>query len=198
MTAKRRQSLVAERESTTEGRVAMAGARAAVQTVTLLNQALETSGRNQSELAALLGVTGGRVSQVVNGDGNLRVSTIARFLRAAGYRLKLTAEPADAGVAPLAQPAPRRPSSRPAAPRFAAVYTATSVTGEGVGPEPIIQLSASHPSRILDRSMTCSLVVDMETGVVERSSVQSPARDRSPSASAPAGQTSVPQPVHHG
>ncbi|WP_421740691.1 helix-turn-helix domain-containing protein [Cellulomonas sp.] len=171
MTASRRQSLVEERESTPEGRLAMAGARAAVSTVTLINRALDSSGLNQAELATVLEVTPGRVSQVVNGDGNLRVSTIARFLRAAGYRLKLTAEPADAGVAPLREPVSRRPQAKPAAPRYAALYTVTTVTDQGVGPEPVVQLSRSHPGQILDRPANYSVVLDMETGLVERPTV---------------------------
>lgn len=175
MTASRRQTLVEARESTPEGRLAMAGARAAVDTVTLINQALDSSGLNQAELATLLDVTPGRVSQVVNGDGNLRVSTIARFLRAAGYRLKLTAEPADAGVAPLREPGSRRPTSKPAL-RYAAVYSATSVTDEGVGPERVIQLSKSHPSQLLDRPATYSFVLDFETGTVEKPTVSHPAQ----------------------
>jgi len=186
MTASRRQSLVEERDSTREGRLAMAGARAAVSTVTLINQALDTSGLNRAELAAILEVTPGRVSQVLNGDGNLRVSTIARFLRAAGYRLKLTAEPADAGIAPLREPASRRPKPKAAAPRYAALYTVTTVTDGGVGPEPVVQLSRSHPARILDRPVNYFVVLDMDTGVVEHLTVHE------------AAPVAVPVPVSHG
>lgn len=167
MTASRSRTVVEERESTREGRLAMAGARAAVSTVTLINRAVETSGCTRADLAVLLGVTPGRVSQVLNGDGNLRVSTVARFLRAAGYRLKLTAEPVEAGVAPIRQPVARRPKPEAQGPRYAAFYTVTTVTDDGVGPEPVIQLSASHPSKILGRPTAYNFVLDMETGDIE-------------------------------
>ena len=173
MTASRRQTLVEARESTPEGRLAMAGARAAVGTVTLINQALEASGLNQAELATLLDVTPGRVSQVVNGDGNLRVSTIARFLRAAGYRLKLTAEPAEAGVAPLREPGSRRQQPRPAM-RYATIYSVTCVSDGGVGRDHVIQLSNAHPTLILEQSKTFSAVVDFEAGKVETPTVSHP------------------------
>jgi transcriptional regulator with XRE-family HTH domain len=168
MTADRRQTLVEERESTPEGRLAMAGARAAVGTVTLINRALDTSGLTQAHLAEILGVTPGRVSQVVNGDGNLRVSTIARFLRAAGYRLKLTAEPAEPGVAALREPESRRPQARHTM-SYAAVYYATSVAEGGVGREPVIQFSRTHPSQILEMQPKYSVVLDLKRGTIEHS-----------------------------
>ena len=46
-------------------------------------------GVSQQDLADKLGVTAGRVSQVLNGDGNLHVATVGRYLRALGYELGL-------------------------------------------------------------------------------------------------------------
>jgi len=52
---------------------------------------------DQKELASKIGVSEGRVSQVLNGDGNLRTAAIARYLRALGYKATLSAQPVEAG-----------------------------------------------------------------------------------------------------
>lgn len=70
-----------------------AAARAAVSAVSLINTTFDNGPReSQLELAKALGITEGRVSQVLNGDGNIRVSTLARFLKANGFDLLLQAE----------------------------------------------------------------------------------------------------------
>jgi len=91
---KSRRSLAHELEETRP--LDSAAADAAIDAVVLMNRTVEDSGLRNSDLAAALGVTNGRVSQILNGDGNVRVSTLARVLRAAGVRLKLEAEPCDA------------------------------------------------------------------------------------------------------
>lgn len=45
---------------------------------------------DQKNLAEILGVSPGRVSQVLNGDGNIHVGTLAKYMRALGYRVRLT------------------------------------------------------------------------------------------------------------
>ncbi|MFZ1382625.1 MAG: helix-turn-helix transcriptional regulator [Scrofimicrobium sp.] len=70
-------------------------ARATIRAVSLLQEALSASGRTQHELAKELGVSDGRVSQVLKGDGNIYVTTLARYLRAMGYELDLAASAAD-------------------------------------------------------------------------------------------------------
>ena len=167
MTASRRRSLVEERESTLEGRLSMAAARSAVAAVALINRAVDVSGLTQDALSRDLGVTPGRVSQVVNGDGNLRVSTLARFLRAAGYRLRFVAEPADAGIDPLPEPARSRRPAGERTFRYVAVRTVTTLTDEGVGPERVLQVSVSHPKTILEHGGTYELIVDVQTGHIE-------------------------------
>lgn len=67
-------------------------ARATNRVVGLLHEALEASGLSQRDLAAALDVSEGRVSQVVGGDGNVYLSTLARYLRAMGYELLVQAE----------------------------------------------------------------------------------------------------------
>lgn len=63
--------------------------------VMLINQAFAEGGRTQKELAELLGVSEGRVSQILNGDGNLRVATLARYLSALGFSLRMEADSTD-------------------------------------------------------------------------------------------------------
>lgn len=55
----------------------------------------------RADVAARLGVTRGRVSQVLAGRGDPSVSTLARYLRVLGYELKLEALPVEPGVPPL-------------------------------------------------------------------------------------------------
>jgi len=103
-------TLIEQEESTQEGKLDMAAARLAVQVSTLLNRAVESSGVSQRELAAKLGVTEGRVSQVLCGNGNVQIATAARFLRALGYQSRLIAMPCDEGVPEI--PAPRQGKRR--------------------------------------------------------------------------------------
>ena len=67
-----------------------AAARAAVSAVGLMNDAYAMSSmETRRELAEAVGVSEGRISQLLNGDGNVRVSTLARVLKASGFDLKL-------------------------------------------------------------------------------------------------------------
>jgi transcriptional regulator with XRE-family HTH domain len=83
-------------------------ARAAVDAVAMMNRARETVGLPQRELAARLGVGESRVSQILNGDGNVRMATLGRVLRALGYRLTLVVEPVGEDTPVI----PRRPGRR--------------------------------------------------------------------------------------
>jgi transcriptional regulator with XRE-family HTH domain len=84
-------SLYAEEMSTPAGRRSLVAARAAAQVMNLLELAKAQSGMAQKDLAEALGVTEGRVSQVMTGDGNVHVATMARFLDAMGVKLTLSA-----------------------------------------------------------------------------------------------------------
>lgn len=94
-------SLVELEESTDEGKREMSAARAEVRVSNLLRKAFRLTRKSQRQLAEKLGVTEGRVSQVLNSDGNLRITTIARYLRVMGYELQLEAVPAEEGVPDL-------------------------------------------------------------------------------------------------
>jgi len=91
----------------------LAAADLAGQVIRMLQDALDLSDLDQKKLAKKLGVTPGRVSQVMNSDGNVRIAAVARYLRALGYEPHLTATPVEQGAPPLplrSQRPPRRPS----------------------------------------------------------------------------------------
>lgn len=105
---------LAELESKTpEGARELAAAELMVRASTLLSKAFEQSGLTQRQLAESLGVTESRVSQILHGDGNVRLSTLARYLRATGYLARIEADPAEANVQPLKRRAPRRRGRTP-------------------------------------------------------------------------------------
>jgi len=101
-------TLVEREESDPSRNLELAAAEAQVRVAHLLRGALDRSRLSQKELAERVGVTEGRVSQVLNSDGNLRITTIARFLRALGYSFELAGKAADSEVQPLERPGPRR------------------------------------------------------------------------------------------
>ena len=69
----------------------------------LLQTALTKTGTSQKELADLLGIGESRVSQVLNGDGNIKLTTLARYLKALGYTVSLEAHPVNAGTSQLSR-----------------------------------------------------------------------------------------------
>lgn len=165
MTDDRRPSLIELREETREGRLGMAAARGTVGAVALLNRAFAASGINQHELAERACVTDGRVSQVLNGDGNVRVSTLARFLRALGYHLRLSAVRAEPDVELLPVPRRRRRERVREQFRFVSVAACDYIGWDGVGSEMVVQVTRSHPSAL---GLKAETVLDLETGEVER------------------------------
>ena len=69
----------------------MASARGMVDGSALLVRVFEATGMTQRQLAKNAGVTEGRVSQILSGEENLRLSTVSRYLHAMGYQLTLSA-----------------------------------------------------------------------------------------------------------
>jgi transcriptional regulator with XRE-family HTH domain len=88
----REMSLIEREMSTPEGRRELAAAAGIADAADLLLECFEASGLTQERLAQLLGLTPGRVSQVLHGDGNVKVATLARFLSAMGRELQLGAQ----------------------------------------------------------------------------------------------------------
>jgi transcriptional regulator with XRE-family HTH domain len=97
-------SLAEEYDETEEGAQDLAAADLAAQAIDLISRALQASDLDQKALAAKLGVTEGRVSQVVNSDGNLRIAALARYLRALGYNASISAQSAEPDLPELATP----------------------------------------------------------------------------------------------
>jgi transcriptional regulator with XRE-family HTH domain len=97
MTSNNEKSLIEEYEETDRGAQGLAAAGLARQVIELLHEALDASGLDQKDLASRVDVTEGRISQVLNGDGNLRIAALARYLRAMGYNTTVSAEPVDRG-----------------------------------------------------------------------------------------------------
>jgi transcriptional regulator with XRE-family HTH domain len=88
-------TLIDELESSEAGAQEMAAARLAVEVTAAFTRAIRESGVSQKRLCESLDLSPGAVSQVVNGDGNLRVSTIGRYFRALGYQARLFLEPVE-------------------------------------------------------------------------------------------------------
>ena len=75
----------------------------------LLQTALSSTGVTQKQLAEILGIGESRVSQVVNGDGNLKLTTFARYMRALGYAVTVNVTPVERNIPELTR-ARRKPA----------------------------------------------------------------------------------------
>lgn len=64
----------------------------------LMEQLLERAAGPKAEIAERMGVTPARVSQLLAGDGNVRIATLARFIEACGADLTLTATLREGGA----------------------------------------------------------------------------------------------------
>ncbi|MCV7115528.1 helix-turn-helix domain-containing protein [Mycolicibacterium setense] len=106
-------TLIDEEQATDAGAQGLAAADLAGQTMRLLQQALDASALDQKALAEKLGVTQGRVSQVLNGDGNMKIAAVARYLCALGYEVRLSAKPLTPGLPALPRESRRRPARPP-------------------------------------------------------------------------------------
>ena len=96
--SRRRPAPASSREEThdavlvTQRRAESSAAKLARQVLILFEEALSHAGQSQKELAETLGVTPGRVSQLLHGDGNVRIASLARAMDALGYEVFLSAE----------------------------------------------------------------------------------------------------------
>lgn len=80
-------------EDMPDGQRMLASTRFRRQVLIALDQGLEVSGLSQSELAQKLGLTRSAVSQVFNGDGNLRAGTISDYLFEMGVHAEIIVSP---------------------------------------------------------------------------------------------------------
>ena len=96
-------SFLQELELSQQGARELAASQLTNDALVLLQTALAQTGTSQKQLAELLGIGESRVSQVVNGDGNVKLTTFARYLRALGYSVTLDIHPANAGTSQLSR-----------------------------------------------------------------------------------------------
>lgn len=82
-------SLLEEMESNPNEARELAAARLGLRALKALQEAMASSGISQVQLATSLGISESAVSQTVNGDGNIRLHTFGRYLRALGYQATL-------------------------------------------------------------------------------------------------------------
>lgn len=80
----------AARYTTPQGQQGLAAAELCMDVVDLLNDVEQLAGIQRKDIAALLDVTAGRVSQVLNGDGNITIAALAKFLHAMGHEAVIT------------------------------------------------------------------------------------------------------------
>ncbi|HTW19593.1 MAG TPA: helix-turn-helix transcriptional regulator [Mycobacteriales bacterium] len=88
-----------EYASTPAGLQELAAAELAITVSGVLKKTFAASGMTASAVADELGVSESAVSQVLNGDGNLRIATIGRYTRAMGYQSCLAVHPVEPGRA---------------------------------------------------------------------------------------------------
>lgn len=77
-------------EQLPKGGAILASARLRRQIVKSLNVALNNSNMSQSELARALGKSRSAVNQVLTGDGNLKIETVAEYLYEMGAEMNVS------------------------------------------------------------------------------------------------------------
>ncbi|MEU7883483.1 helix-turn-helix domain-containing protein [Microbispora bryophytorum] len=121
----------------------LASARLRRRALVLLHRALEMSGLNQSDLAKKLGVRRSAVNQVLRGDGNLRLETLAEYLHEMGFELDVNlvraGEPRRA-----AQENRRVRLLNPSRPASSSVVRTLLIVP--VADEPVLRLSIARPA----------------------------------------------------
>ena len=105
-------------ESMHGGSAALASARLRRSVLRALDEGMESSGISQAELARRLGRSRSAVSQVLTGDGNLRIETLAEYLEAMGCELVVSVRVAD-GLSTTAPTERERSEHSAARPRSA-------------------------------------------------------------------------------
>jgi predicted XRE-type DNA-binding protein len=71
-----------------DGARALSVSRLKYQVLQVLHTALRTSRKNQADIATSLGVRKSAVNQVLHGDGNVKIATLADYLYAMGFELE--------------------------------------------------------------------------------------------------------------
>ena len=85
-------------EQTDRGAERLAVARLKRDVLLQLDDALADAGITQAELGKRLGKSRSAVNQVLSGDGNVRIETLAQYLHAMGKEVVLTQRPTRGGA----------------------------------------------------------------------------------------------------
>jgi transcriptional regulator with XRE-family HTH domain len=102
------------------GKRDLAAARLRYEALVLLQEAFEASGlTSQVELAKKLKVRRSAVNQVLRGDGNVRITTLAEYLYEMGFEALLTLTEAEEPRRAAIDDRPARPVQGPMDPRVA-------------------------------------------------------------------------------
>lgn len=110
----------------------LAAARLRYEVLGVLHKALDVSGLMQKDLARILGVRKSAVNQVLRGDGNLRINTLAEYLHACGYELTL-------GLAEAGEPRRAAQEDRPV----------TAVFSAATAPQPVARARSRRSYHVL-------------------------------------------------
>lgn len=76
-----------------KGARALSVSRLRYEVLKVLHSSLQRSGLTQADLAGRLGIRKSAVNNVLRGDGNVRVSTLAEYLHEAGFELEIKVVP---------------------------------------------------------------------------------------------------------
>ncbi len=99
--------------ATLKGAIELAAAESTAEVARLMHRMANASRRTQREVAKLLEVSDGRVSQVLNGDRNVTIADLAKYSRAFGYRVSISVVPVESDVSAVdASPRRKRRDSR--------------------------------------------------------------------------------------
>ena len=115
-------------ESMRGGKAALASARLRRQVLRALDVGMASAGLTQAHLARRLGKSRSAVNQVLTGDGNLRIETLAEYLEAMGCEVVLSIRAT--GAHATSAPAPH-----PSAVQWAAVSTHEASSPDGAASE---------------------------------------------------------------
>ena len=100
---------------TRSGSLDLAGAKLVSSVGSLMKRAMTVTGKRPSQVADGMCVSPGRISQILAAGGNIKLSTLARFMDACGYEVHVTASPKDPTIPSLERRrrGPRRDDSVP-------------------------------------------------------------------------------------
>ncbi|MFF4026910.1 helix-turn-helix domain-containing protein [Nocardia elegans] len=99
--------------ATPRGGVEYAAAELTADIERLLREMRKWSDRSIEDIAALLNVDVGRVQDILSSHGNIRMSTLAKYAHAHGYRITISAEALNTEIPHITEEQPRtRPVER--------------------------------------------------------------------------------------